>query len=275
MTEPRRPLELYGYPTDEPAPPETDHCPFLNGKCVKQRKSESSQTIGSCIVGHGGKPQLICPIRMRATTQIFHDVAHLLEGDVQKVIVIPEINIQGFGNVDFTIAGLDRKGRPVDFFGLEFQTNDTTNSGGIWDARQDFFAGALDENYSYGLNWKMTAKLVLKQALDKASVFSKWNKKYVWAMQDTLLARLGTYADMTDFHPEKDGDDVFFYGYEVYRGKKRYEMRLADRVGSNIEGVAKANAPRDVTEHVLGTFEAVVSREARKPKRSFMLEDAS
>jgi hypothetical protein len=201
-------------------------------------------------------------------------VTHLLEGGVQKVIVIPEITIQGFGNVDFTVAGLDAQGQPVDFFGLEFQTNDTTASGGIRDARQDFFAGRLRDGYGYGLNWKHTAKLVLKQALDKASVFSKWNKKYVWAMQDTLLERLGTYADMTDFHPEKDGDDVFFYGYEVYRGKRRYEMRLVQRVGSNIEGVAKANAPRDVTEHVLGTFEAVVAREARKPQRSFTLEDA-
>jgi hypothetical protein len=208
---------------------------------------------------------------MRETPQIFQDVAHLLEGEIAEVIVIPEINIAGFGNVDFTVAGLDSRGRALDFLGLEFQTNDTTNSGGIWDARQDFFADRIGERYRYGLNWKMTAKLVLKQTLDKASVFSKWEKKYVWAMQDTLLDRIRTYADMSDFHLEEADDEVLFYAYEVYRGEDRYKMRLVERVGSNLEGVAKANAPRDVSDKVLGTFQEVVDREARSPRRSFRL----
>ena len=239
--------------------------------CVKQRKSDSSQTIGSCIVGLNGEPQLICPVRMRQTNQVFDDVAHLLDGDVAEVIVIPEINIAGFGNVDFTVAGLDSNGRPLDFLGLEFQTNDTTNSGGIWDARQDFFAGRIGDRYRYGLNWKMTAKLVLKQTLDKASVFLKWEKKYVWAMQDTLLDRIRTYADLSDFHPEERDDEVLFYAYEVYRGDDRYKMRLAERVGSNLAGVARANSPRDVSEEVLGKFQQLVNSEARTPKRSFRL----
>ena len=271
MAEPTRPLEFYGHPTDLPPPSETDHCPFRGDVCVKQRKSDPAQTIGSCIVGVAGKPQLICPVRMRETPQVFHDVAHLLQDGVVDIIVIPEIGITGFGNVDFTVAGLDRHGQPLDFVGLEFQTNDTTNSGGIWDARQDFFAGRIGDAYRYGLNWKMTAKLVLKQTLDKASVFSKWNKKYVWAMQDTLLDRIRGYADMSDFHPEQADDEVFFYAYEVARGRDRYGLRLVERVGSNLKGVAKANTPRDVSDEVLGTFQRVVEREARAPTRSFRL----
>lgn len=271
MPEPKRPLELYGYPTDEPPPPETQTCPFLGSKCIKQRKSDPTLTIGTCIVGFDGKPQLICPIRMRANDQqVIRDVAHLLKGDVAEVLVVPEITIRDFGNVDFTIAGLDAEGHVTDFVGIEFQTNDTTGS--AWQAREDFFAGQLQASYPYGLNWKMTTKLVLIQTLNKAAVFSKWGKKYVWAMQDTLLDRIKTYADMSEFHTEADEDEVLFYAYEVFRGPVRYEMRLVERIGSDLEGVAKANAPRtEIAEDILETFEAVLEREALSATRSFRI----
>jgi hypothetical protein len=269
--EPKRPLELYGHPTDLPAPPETDFCPFLQSRCAKTRKSFPEQTMGTCIVGADDKPQLICPIRMRANNQqVIRDVAHLLHGDVVEVLVVPEINITDFGNVDFTLAGIDASGSITDFIGVEFQTNDTTGS--AWDARQDYYAGTFEDGYgsAYGLNWKHTAKLVLKQTLDKSAVFSKWGKRYVWALQDTLLDRLGRYADMSGFHDERPDDLVLFYGYEVYRGTDRYDMRLVKRIGSDMEGVARANAPKaQIAEDVLATFEGVLERAARDGGRGF------
>lgn len=271
MPEPKRPLEIYGYPTDEPPPAETDICPFLEARCIKTRKSEPTQTMGTCIIGVGGKPQLICPVRMRANNlQVIRDVAHLLKGEIAEVLVVPEISITKFGQVDFTLAGLDAAGHVIDFVGVEFQTNDTTGS--VWRGRQDFFAEQLLDGYGseYGLNWKHTIKLVLKQTLDKGAVFSKWGKKYVWAMQDTVLERMHTYADMSDFHPEEDGDEVLFYAYEVFRGETRYEMRLAERIGSNLEGVARANAPKSqIAEDILETFQAVLENTALNGQRGF------
>ena len=272
MPEPNRPLELYGFPTDLSPPSETQTCPFIGARCVKQRKSDSMLTIGTCIVGLDGKPQLICPVRMRATDQIFRDVAHLLKGDVAAVMVVPEIIIREFGNVDFTVVGLDDQGHVVDFIRVEFQTNDTTGSGPLFEARQDFFAGQLRDRYRYGLNWKMTAKLVLKQTLDKAAVFSKWGKKYVWAMQDTLLARMRAYSDMSDFHTEKDDDEVLFYAYEVFRGEGALRVATCrtDRFRPRRGG--EANAPRtEIAEHVLETFEELLEREALTARRSFRL----
>ena len=271
MTEPKRPLELYGHPTDEPPQPETDVCPFLGARCIKSRKSEPTQTIGTCILGMDGKPQLVCPVRMRANEhQVLRDVSELLSGDVTEVLVVPEINIKDFGNVDFTLAGLDGTGHVVDFVGVEFQTNDTTGS--AWRGRQDYFEGHLLDNYGsdYGLNWKMTTKLVLKQTLDKGAVFSKWGKKYVWAMQDTLLERMRAYSDMSLFHEAQDDDQVFFYAYEVFRGSVRYDMRLVEKIGSDLGGVAKANAPRtEIAEHVLETFETVLEAAAKSGNRGF------
>jgi len=273
MAEPRRPLELYGARTDRPSTvPDTDQCPFIDRKCVKQRKSDPSQTIGTCIVGLDGKPQLICPMRMRATNQVFEDVIPLLQGDVAEILVIPEMQLKGFGNVDFVVAGIDSERAIVDFLGLEIQTNDTTSSGPLFQARNDFFAGHLQDSYAYGLNWKMTAKLVLKQTLDKSAVFSLWRKKYVWAMQDTLLERMRGYADMTDFGPADPAHEVFFHAYEVLPGEPRYELRLADKVGADLEGVAKANAaPLEIKDEILDALQELLNRQAQSQTRGFRL----
>lgn len=274
MAEPKRPLELYGMPTSVPAPVrDTDRCPFRDGKCIKQRKSDPSKTIGTCIVGLGGKPQLICPVRMRGTDQVFTDVSYLLEGEVAEVMVIPEIKLGDLGSVDFLVAGLDRKGGIVDFLGLELQTNDTTGSGPLYEARNDFFAGELAHSYEYGLNWKMTAKLVLKQTLDKSAVFMAWRKRYVWAMQDTLLERMRGYADLSGFSTaDPSTHEVFFHAYEVLPGERRYQMRLKERVGADLDGVAQANAaPLDIKDEILEGLQLLLDEQTRRQTRGFRL----
>jgi Restriction endonuclease NotI len=272
MAEPKRPLELYGMRTSAPAPvPDTDQCPFREARCVKQRKSDSSKTIGTCIVGAEGKPQLICPVRMRETDQVFTDVTYLLDGEIAEVMVIPEIKLGTLGNVDFLVVGLDRRGGVVDFLGLELQTNDTTGSGPLYDARNDFFAGRLKPSYKYGLNWKMSAKLVLKQTLDKSAVFMSWQKRYVWAMQDTLLDRMRGYADLSGFaqaNPASHG--VFFHAYEVIPGGHRYKLRLKERVGTDLEGVAQANAaPLTIKDEILDRLQLLLHEQTARQTRGF------
>jgi hypothetical protein len=186
-------------------------------------------------------------------------------------MVIPEIILRDFGNVDFVVAAVDSSGEVSDFLGLEIQTNDTTGSGPLYDARNDFFAGNLHDSYSYGLNWKMTAKLVLKQTLDKSAVFAAWGKKYVWAMQDTLLDRMRGYADMTDFGPANHEEhEVFFHAYEVVPSRPRYRLELRETVGSDLEGVAKANAaPIEVKDELLGAISGILERQAGDQDRGF------
>jgi len=275
MLEPKRPLELYGIPTSSPAPvADADQCPFRGKKCAKQRKSESSQTIGTCIVGAGGKPQLVCPHRMRETDQVFTDLAYLLEGKIAQLMVIPEIKLGGLGNVDFLVTGLDGNNEIVDFIGLELQTNDTTSSGPLYDARNDFFAGELKPSYKYGLNWKMTAKLVLKQTLDKSAVFMSWKKRYVWAMQDTLLERMRGYADMSGFSAaDASTHEVFFHAYEVLPDEPRYRLQLKERLGADLEGVALANAaPSNIKTEILDGLQLILKQQARQQTRGFRVE---
>ncbi len=77
-------LELYGISTDArqdwPRIIAAQECPFLNRKCLKTRKSEASETIGSCTVAAGKllSPTVICPFRLLERQQIFTDCIHLL-----------------------------------------------------------------------------------------------------------------------------------------------------------------------------------------------------
>jgi hypothetical protein len=278
MLEPKRPLELYGMRTSSPATvKDADDCPFRGNKCAKQRKSDPSQTIGTCIVGAEGKPQLICPHRMRETDQVFTDLAYLLEGEVEQMMVIPEIRLGDLGNVDFLVAGLDASNEIVDFIGLELQTNDTTGSGSLYEARNDFFAGKLEPSYKYGLNWKMTAKLVLKQTLDKSAVFMSWKKRYVWALQDTLLERMRGYADMSGFSDANaSAHEVFFHAYEVLPGEARYRLQLKEKLGADLEGVARANAaPLDIKDEILDGLQLILKEQTLEQTRGFRVRISS
>jgi hypothetical protein len=263
--------------TTQPSVRDTDRCPFRGGTCIKQRKSDSQKTIGTCIVGVEGKPQLICPVRMRETNQVFTDLAYLLDGDVSQLMVIPEIKLGALGNVDFLVAGLDDAGEVVDFIGLELQTNDTTGSGPLYDARNDFFAGQLKSSYKFGLNWKMTTKLVLKQTLDKSAVFAAWKKRYVWAMQDTLLERMRGYADMSGFAAaDPSAHEVFVHAYEVLPGKPRYRLQLKERVGTDLEGVALANAaPLEIKDEILERLQVVLQEQSARQTRGFRVDVSS
>jgi len=50
----KRLLECYGYSTSTPrnwnAILDEEQCPFTNSRCMKQRKSVPSQTIGACVL---------------------------------------------------------------------------------------------------------------------------------------------------------------------------------------------------------------------------------
>ncbi len=94
----------------------------------------------------------------------------------------------------------------------------------------------------------------------------------MWAMQDTLLDRIRTYADLTNFAPaNRNEHEVFFHAYEVYASSPRYSMRLKESVGSDLEGVAKANAARlEIEDHVLDDL-TQLPQQAERQTRGFRI----
>lgn len=180
-------VELYGVPTDTKDAPdwsaiaERQHCPFLGRKCIKVRKSEPEQTIGTCTIAYGREPKpiVICPHRLLERGQVFVDCLHLLHFHEpgNQLHLVPEVTIPG-GSVDYFLVSAIGK-RVRDFVGIEFQTLDTT--GTVWPDRQrllkesgsEYSTEPLTGGERFGMNWKMTAKTILVQLHHKVQTFER------------------------------------------------------------------------------------------------------
>jgi hypothetical protein len=171
-------------------------CPFLGKKCIKVRKSQPDISIGTCSVFYGidKMPIIICPFRFLERRQIFIDSFHLmtLHEPGNELHIVPEVSIPG-GSVDYFLVSV-KGGNIKDFIGIELQTLDTT--GTVWPERQKWLVekglrnGGMDENKSFGMNWKMTAKTILIQIHHKITTFENLNKHLVLVVQDCLLGYL-------------------------------------------------------------------------------------
>jgi hypothetical protein len=169
------------------------HCPFINKKCTKIRKSEPSISIGTCTVAYGKENNsvIICPHRLLENRQIFLDCIHLLalHEPGNELHILPEISIPG-GSVDYVLVSA-QNGQVKDFVGIELQTLDTTGS--IWGYRQAFLKSKgirqqpFDEDMAFGMNWKMTAKTTLIQMHHKIATFENLGKRFVLVLQDCLM----------------------------------------------------------------------------------------
>lgn len=192
--------ELYGLPTFQPADwkviSEAQQCPFLERKCLKNRKSEADLTIGTCTMdyGKGGLPTIICPFRLLERRQIFTDCIHLLKlhEPGNELRIVAELSVPG-GSIDYCLVSV-REGKPRDFVGIELQTMDTT--GTVWPERQRFLQqhgvtvkqGDAVSEKPFGMNWKMTAKTILVQLNHKIESFENLGKHMALVLQDHLLA---------------------------------------------------------------------------------------
>ncbi len=194
-----------------------------------------------------------------ATNQIFDDTRHLLTAGAGKYFAVREVTVPDFGKVDFAV--IRWTDRVEDFYGLELQTLDTTGS--VWQGREDFYADSLGDGYKYGINWKMTAKLVLIQTSHKAPVFESWGKKFVWVMQNTLLNYMIDAFEFSQFRDEHPDDHVLFYGYELDPGPDRFAMRLSRRISGDLDAVARAmGAGAAIGEDLLADTVAAIVRRA-------------
>lgn len=146
----RQPLEFYTVNTamtvDWPDVLNKQHCPLLVRKCVKQRKSNPEQTIGSCILSYQQQPLIVCPFRFLEDNQIFLDAMSLLRVEQAEYYVVSEIAMPG-GSIDYFLVAL-HDGSIVDFAGIEIQALDTTGSGAIWQARTDLLNNQFASSYN-------------------------------------------------------------------------------------------------------------------------------
>jgi len=108
---PTKVAELYGLPTFAPAEwsdaAAAQRCPFLNRKCLKNRKSDPDVSIGTCTMTYGRESStvMICPFRLLERRQIFHDCTHLLKQHEpgNELRIVTELSVPG-GSVDYCLV---------------------------------------------------------------------------------------------------------------------------------------------------------------------------
>src|SRR5258708_28499470 len=200
----------------------SQHCAYLDRKCVKVRKSQPEISIGTCAINHGANQQrqvIICPHRFLERGQIFFDCLHLLtlHEPGNELHRVAEIEVPG-GSVDYFLVSV-RDGKVVDFVGIELQALDTT--GTLWPTRQKFLNSVglsvtheeLDSTSPYGVNWKMTAKTTLVQLHHKVETFEGFGKHLVLVLQDELLDYMGREFNFAHIQDAKLGHSMHFHAY--------------------------------------------------------------
>ncbi len=252
----------------------TQHCKYINKKCIKNRKSEPEISIGTCTVNYGKdeKNIIICPFRLLERKQIFMDCIHLLTAHEpgNELHILSEIKIPG-GNVDYFLVSTDSNRKVKDFVGIELQTLDTT--GTVWPERQRFLKqqgfdtkeSVTSSKKPFGMNWKMTAKTILVQIHHKIHTFEHLNKHLVLVTQDCLLDYIKqefTFTEVSD-NP-KIGDAMHFHSYQITDSiDNDYKLKLNKRHSTDSEGIAvllglQAEANIEL-EQILRTLESKIN----------------
>ena len=242
-------VEIYGRPTSSDCAWdrvfESESCPYLGRKCLKNRKSEASLTIGTCTVLHRERPIIICPHRLLSGKKIFRDALHLLTNHEpgNDYHLIPEVTTAG-GNVDYFVVSA-KNGKVEDFVGIELQTMDSTGS--IWPERLRLEnqltskENVLPPNKAFGINWKMTAKTILVQMHHKISLFEQVNKRLLLIVQDELLEYMQSNFDFSQFnYPARMGDSFHLHSYTMMREGILDEISLESRISTDSQGLMSA-----------------------------------
>ncbi|MDR0604410.1 MAG: hypothetical protein LBG80_08935 [Bacteroidales bacterium] len=228
-------------------------CPYSNKLCYKVRKSQPEISIGTCIVNYGVKnqPIIICPNRLLQNRKVFLDCIHLLQlhQPGNDIHVVSELSVPG-GSIDYVIASV-KDGKVIDFTGIEFQTLDTT--GTVWPERQKLLKNhgvlteILDDNRTFGMNWKMTAKTILIQLHHKISTFEYLQKHLVLIIQDYFFDYMKKEFDFSSINDQAlVGDSLQFHSYSL---SENGSLKLKERLSTNSIGIAEClglNAEKNV-----------------------------
>lgn len=220
-------------------------CPYLNRKCLKNRKSQADISIGTCTMEHKDKNIIICPHRLLQNRQIFIDCIGLLKGHVlgNQIHIVSEIHIPG-GNVDyFLVSAKDNKVK--DFVGIELQTLDTT--GTVWPERERFIKSvgfdkydfeAVNSNKPYGINWKMTAKTILVQLHHKIETFEHLNKHIVLVIQEPLLEYMKKEFNFSSVRHATLNDSLHIHTYCLKENDNNFNLDLKSNLSTDSDGMA-------------------------------------
>jgi hypothetical protein len=233
------PSDIIGEILGEPAifqrnPVNLDYlCPFINSQCTK-RSQKLSGPYPICSIFHGKdenrKLMCICPKRFYQADfkQKVIDVCWPNECP-QNPIIVHEIKMEDFGNVDFVIADVDDEEQHVrQFISVELQAVDITGS--VEPAYQAIINSeqTIMKKFNYGINWETVRKRHITQLINKGFFHHHWKSKIIAVIQLSLYNNLRGKIRFDEIDPKSDTSNIVFmlYDFEKIENNDSYHYQI-------------------------------------------------
>jgi hypothetical protein len=246
----KRPTEIFGCPyiddtADLKAEIKQQYCPFIEGTCVKPRKSEPHIKVGICSIGYKGdfltdyEPVIICPQRFKENV-MFDVIRKKYLSRWTNIEWMQEVNIGVGGSVDYVAITRNKSNKITDFFCVELQSAGTTGSPypAITDIRE---TGAFRrDSYHFGINWANEfSKTMMQQAYKKGKIVNHWSRKIVFVLQDCGLKYIKTVCDTSRLQSANEKTPVDFCTFALLwdSGQDRWKLRFAGIESTDVEGI--------------------------------------
>lgn len=282
------------YPTEWFGKPYTDiskgtqknrkkqYCPFRDGICIKNRKSNPKIKIGICSIGYKGKilkshkPVIICPHRFKIDN-VFKKIEQLYFGTMPKGYIIKwvsEVSIGVGGSVDYVAAKI-RQGEQEeiieDFICVELQAAGTT--GTPWQAILDLkkHGKYLKEDYPFGINWANEfVKTMMQQTYKKGIIVESWKKTIVFVLQDLGMKSIEATCDTRDLHDIEKDNHIHFCTFKMIwsESKNEWELEFDKQYSTKTEGIRKILAGASEESHPsVEEFKQKIKEKMRQMRR--------
>ncbi len=248
----KHPAEVFGHPIQvrsrRASKDRMRHwCPFLNRTCSK-RSRLIDYPMGVCSVQFGDDVVALCPDRFLESSTVFQEIAdhHFLTRD--NLLVFPEVGIRRVGTFDYVMV----KHKPLsdaieDFIVIEFQTAQTTGTGGLVQALRDFVDGeqVREKNYRFGLNMADIWKRSFTQILNKGIVTENWGNRIFWVVQEVVYRDLVSRYSLVNMGHDPQ-DNIVFVVCDLRLAQSKYRLSLTRIESSNVDDLFDAFRNRSV-----------------------------
>jgi hypothetical protein len=183
----------------------------------------------------------VCPKRFHAVDFLSDVVSRCWPDDEPPANpqIAREVQMKGFGNVDFVIADIDDDGDVRQFLSVELQAIDITGS--VMSAYKAWRAGVeMERRPKYGLNWDNVYKRYITQLVRKSYFHHHWGTKIVAVVQDVVYRSICERFDfMRSPNVKSPSINVIFMSY---RFAPDPDNQGSDRlVLDRVEGTSHAN----------------------------------
>jgi hypothetical protein len=245
----KHPAEVFGSPVDDRSPRaqglrDRRWCPFVDAPCEKQTRL-LPYPMGVCSVCYGDAVVALSPRRFLQDRTVFLDIADHHFGARSDLLLFDEVSVpaaQYLGRFDFVLA----KHKPLsgeidDFVVIEMQTGQTTSTGGLVRALDDFMQGkdVQGTTYPFGLNLADIWKRAFTQVLTKGIVAERWGHKVYWVVQEPVYQNLLDRYHLQGMTYDPAHQTVFFV-YDLVRSGDSYRLAHTRAESCTVDSLFRA-----------------------------------